>query len=472
MIKKHLLKTSIISTLILSFTPLATAEELKIVTPKSSFEQAFYDDAKLDLIANLYIRNRAVKNPTTGKYGMGPASIRNQTGLVGLSYKSGYYQDIIGFDFWGSANIKLGHTEGQSEILYYKYSCNNDGKYSPCEKSYLNLSTAALKLKLENETAKFKMNLGYTPINSGTIRSSWGLNPHSFRGFDAALTVDQLTFTYAWADRFKNDWSKSFKRMTTSWHQNGAAGLDNNGVAMSSGKYIDYIHSVGLVYKLDNFKIDSGYGEGKDYRRNWQLQLENTTQLATNTSLVSKFFYQGAKYIRDGVSPVVEPSYEYYATLGFNLQYKDTTWSVGYSQNRAPQTADYNFRLTPWANSDKRDWQATLSQLEDFNASGTHALRLGVSHNFKSMNLPELTIGLAGTYGWHVVSNTAKINSDRDYDGKMKALDLNVKYQVLAGPAKGLSFAVMPALLRSSDTNYKTSRNDIKFVVGYSINLF
>lgn len=472
MINKYIVKTGITSALILSFIPFVSAKELKETATKNSFEQAFYDDAKLDLIANLYIRNRAVKNPVTGKYGMGPASIRNQTGLIGLSYQSGYYEDIIGFDFWGSANIKLGHTEGQSEILYYKYSCNSDGKYSPCEKSYLNVSTAALKLKLGNEVVKFKMNLGYTPINSGTIRSSWGLNPHSFRGFDTALTFDRLTLTYAWADRFKNDWSKSFKRMTTSWHQNGAAGLDNNGTPMSSGKNIDYIHTVGAVYKFDNVKIDTGYGEGKDYRRNWQLQLDNTTQLTADTSLASKFFYQGAKYIKDGVSPVADPSYEYYATLGFNLQHKDTIWSLGYSQNRAPQTADYNFRLTPWANSDKRDWQATLSQLEDFNASGTHAVRIGVSHNFKQMNLPELTIGLAGTYGWHVVSNTAKINGDREYDGKMRAVDLNVKYQVLDGIGKGLSFTVMPALLRSSDTNYKTSRNDIKFVVGYSLNLF
>lgn len=471
MIRNNLVNSTIVFALGVSFIP-AIMAEIKTTTINNVFEQAFYKDAKLDFIANLYVRNRAVKNPNNGKYGMGPASIRNQTGLLGLNYRSGYLYDFLGFDFWGSANLKLGHTEGQSEILYYKYSCNSNGIYSPCEKSYFNVSTAALKLKFNHDAWKFKMNFGYTPINSGTIRSSWGLNPHSFRGFDSALTYDRVTLTYAWADRFKNDWSKSFKRMTTAWHQNGAAGLINGNSVMSTGKHINYIHTVGLVYQFDDFKIDSGYGEGKDYRRNWQLQLEKTSQLYPETSLQSKLFYQGAKYIRDGVSPVVDPSYEYYVAFGFNLKHKDTTWSIGYSQNRAPQTADYNFRLTPWANSDKRDWQATLSQLEDFNASGTHAVRLGVSHNFKQMNLPELTIGLAGTYGWHVVTNTSKINSEREYDGKMKALDLNVKYQVLSGPAKGLSVTLMPALLRSTDTNYKSSRNDVKFVVGYSLNLF
>ena len=137
-----------------------------------------------------------------------------------------------------------------------------------------------------------------------------------------------------------------------------------------------------------------------------------------------------------------------------------------------PNTGDYNFRLTPWANSDKRDYQPTLSQLEDFNVSGARAVRFGVSYNFADLNLPELTLGGAGTYGWHVVSDVSKTGSARKYDGSMVSFDLSARYQVADGMAKGLSFTLLPALFRATDSNYKTDRNDVKFIVGYSINIF
>lgn len=437
----------------------------------SEFYRAFYQDGSLDLNTNLYIRYRAVKSARTGHYGLGPAGIQNQTAMLALNYKSGYYRDVIGFDFWGGSNIKLGHTVGQSEILHYKYSCRGDGSFSPCEESMASVSVAALKLKYDDLPVKMKFSGGYTPINSGTIKNSWGLGPHSYRGFDSALSYNDFSLTYAWADRFKNDWSRDFKKMTTSWHQNNAAGLNDGGTIIKKGQVIDYIHTVGAAYQWQQAKIDLGYGEGHNYRRNWQTQLEHTLPFDQDTQLLTKVFYQGARYIH-GIAPVVSPGYEYYAGVGFNLKKRNTTWTLGYSQNYAPQTADYNFRLTPWANSDKRDYQATLSQLEDYNASGTKALRLGVNHNFADNNLPELSLGLAGTYGWHVVSDTSKINAARTYDGKMRSLDLLMRYSVEKGPVKGLSVTVMPALLRTSETNYKTSRNDLKFIVGYSLNVF
>ncbi len=473
-LKNTAFKKSILFLVLMGVIQSANADGKLIATNESNdsdFYRAIYTDASLDVNSNLYVRYRAVKSKNTGNYGLGAGGIKNQTALLALNYKSGYYKDVIGFDFWGGANIKLGNTVGQSEILYYNYSCNGDGQFSPCEESSASVSTAAVKLKYGNDIAKFKMSAGFTPINSGTIKSSWGLNPHSYRGFDSALSIDNFTLTYAWADRFKNDWSRDFKPMTTTWHQNNAAGLNDNGNIIKKGHVIDYIHTVGAVYDFGHAKIDAGYGEGKDYRRNWQLQLERSDNLSTDTSLQTKVFYQGARYI-DGIAPVQSPKTEYYVSAGLNLKHKNTTWSLGYSQNYAPQTADYNFRLTPWANSDKRDYQATLSQLEDYNASGTHAVRLGVTHNFADYNLPEFTMGLAGTYGWHVVSDTSKINSQRDYDGKMRSLDLLMRYNVESGAAKGLSVTLLPALLRTTETNYKTSRNDVKFIVGYSVNIF
>lgn len=305
------LRVSLCTPLFLLIAADAFAEEETDYEAPSQFEKAFYDEGKLNLNTSLYIRHRAVKDPATGKYGLGPAGIQNQTGNVAISYISGYYQDVIGFDFWGNANIKLGHTVGQSEILYYDYDCGEPGKFSPCEKSYMSVSVAALKLNLGDAGTNFKLAAGYTPINSGTVKSSWGLNPHAFRGFDSALTLDKLRLTYAWADRFKNDWSRDFKLMTTAWHQNNSAGLDDNGKTIKAGAIIDYIHTVGAVYNFGNTVLDVGYGEGKGYRRNWQAQVERHDTLTKDVSLQSKLFYQGARYIEE-LSKIKDPATEYY----------------------------------------------------------------------------------------------------------------------------------------------------------------
>lgn len=370
------------------------------------------------------------------------------------------------------ANIKLGNTRGQSEILYYDYDCNSSGVYSPCEKSYIAVSVAALKMKLGSDNFNYKIAAGYTPINSGTVRSSGGLNPHAFRGFESILTVNDLKLTYAWADEFKNDWSRNFETMTTSSNQNNATGLvDSNGNTIKKGKIIDYIHTAGVVYNFGSTKLDVGYGEGKGYRRNWQALIERNDALPADLFLKTKLFYQGARYIEE-LSGIKHPSAEYYAGLGFNLTHNNIVWSLGYSQNYSPDTSSYNFRLTPWANSDKRDYQTTLSQLEDYNVSGARALRAGISYNFASFNLPELTLGSAGTYGWHVVSDKNKRGSERQYHGKMYSLDLSARYFFDDGVAKGLSFTLLPALFRARDSNAKTDRNDVKLIVGYKTNIF
>ncbi|EBS7636789.1 OprD family porin [Salmonella enterica] len=442
------------------------------VNISSPLQKAFYDDATLNLNTALYIRQRAVKNPQSGKYSTGQGDgIKNQTANISVDYTSGYYKDVVGFDFWGETNLKLGQTSGQSEILYYDYSCGAPGKYETCEHSYVAFSVAAMKLKFGDESLGFKSSIGFTKIDSGTIKNSWGLNPHSYRGMDNALNIGRATFTYAWADRFKNDWSRDFKPMVNSWNQNNAAGLDDNGNTISKGKTIDYIHSLGFVYHFDKATVDLGYGEGKGYRRNWQVLLDRKDTFSPDLALKSKLYYQGARYIED-VSEISSPSTEYYVGLGLDLIHRNTTWSLGLSQNYAPDTKDYNFRLTPYANSDKREYQPTLALLEDFNVSGAHAIRAAVSYNFAGYNFPELTVGTGATYARHVVSDTSQTGDARRYGGQMRALDFNINYKVASGPAKGLQVTLLPAFLRSTDTTYKSDRNDIRLIVGYTFNLF
>lgn len=420
-------------------------------------KQAFYDESKLNLHTFLYIRDREERKPGEDF----KPQIENQTMQLAFDYQSGYFKDFIGFDLWGSTLLKVGDTVGQSEILLYDYDCNDDGVGGDfCEKTNTSLNIAALKMKLGDKDLGLAARAGYTRINMGTIRSSWGLNPHTYRGAEAKVSMGKFHVGYAWADQFKNDWSDDFKDMTNRWHQGDAS--------MSKAERIDFIHSIGAIYELDKGLIDVGYGQGKDYRDNWQALVKYSWDLSEETKLNTALFYQGGKYVEGKVSGIDDATVESYIALGADIKNGGFTFRAAYSQTDAPDTSAYNFRLTPWANSDNRNFMQTTSQIEDYNADGTKAVKLGVDYNFASWGIPELSVGLSGNYGWDVVTNTAITGDARTYDGTMYSIDYNVRYRFLDGNLKGLNVNFFPAYFRSEDTNYKYDRNDMKLMLSYS----
>ncbi len=138
--------------------------------------------------------------------------IENQTLQLALDYRSGYFKETIGFDLWASTNLKLGDTVGQSEILLYDYDCNDDGVTDdPCEKTNTSLNVAAVKAKFGNEDMGLAVRGGYTRINIGTIRSSWGLNPHAYRGAEAKASFGKFLIGYAWLISLKTIGQASLK---------------------------------------------------------------------------------------------------------------------------------------------------------------------------------------------------------------------------------------------------------------------
>lgn len=432
------------------------------------FQQAFINDSKLSLNSALYVRQRAVKDLKTGSYSAdgSQGGIENQTANISIDYKGGYYKDVIGLDFMAASNIKLGQSVGQSEILLYDYDCKGDGTLNPCEKSYAAIPIAALKAKYGNDNFLFNITGGYTTINSGTIKNSWGLNPHSYRGLDTSLALSKVKLTYAWADQFRNDWTDSFHDMTNTWHQNEAANLSG----VKPGAIINHIQSAGLVYDADGTVYDLAYGEGEGYRKNWHLLMTDNHKFDNGAVLTSTGYYQGGKYLEEK-SNVKDPSLEYYVAAGLSLAKDNVTYFTGYSQNKSESTKDYNFRLTPWANSDKRDFQQTLSSLEDYNVAGAKAVKVGIKYNMLDFGLPNLTLGTSANYAWHVVSDVSKVKEQRTYDGTMQSWDFLINYKFNVGAVKDVNMTVLPALFRSKDTNAKQDRNDIRIIFTHSLNL-
>jgi len=424
-------------------------------------QQAFYEESSSKLHTFLYVRDRQIKDDN-GEY---KPQIENQTLQLAWDYRSGYFKDTVGIDIWANANLKVGDTVGQSEILYFDHECEGNPSYDgkACEKSYAALSVAALKAKFGNDEAGLALRGGYTRINMGTIRSSWGLNPHAYRGIEAKAHYGNLILGYAIADQFKNDWRKEFLPMTTKWHQNQKAG------SSSENTVIDYIHTVGAIYKFGNGSIDLGYGEGKDYRTNWQVMGKYGFDL-DNARLDLTGFYHGSIAAETELTGKKDQEAQSYVGLGAKLKHGGFTWIAGASatDTKGQETA-YNFRLTPWANSDNRNFQQTTSQNEDYNVDGTKALKLAVNYNFADWGVPGLTAGIGGNYGTNVLSN------DKKYDATMKSFDWNVGYKFQDGGLKGLNVRVFKgfydhgnSINRPGKTN---DRSDLKLLISYSVAL-
>lgn len=430
-------------------------------------QEAFYEQSSTKLHTFLYIRDREEKNEN----GHFTPQIENQTLQLALDYKSGYFHDVLGVDIWVNSNLKLGTTTGMSEILYYDFECIQK-ELEQCEKSYSALSVAALKAKFGGELFKVAVRGGYTRLNMGTIRSGWGLNPHAYRGAEAKISMGNFHFGYAIADQFKNDWDKKFRNMTNTWHQNRFEpdSVSEDGTPYNSGLSIDYIHSLGASYDFENGVIDLGYGEGKEYRKNWQALAKYSFDLGGAT-LNTAAFYHGGKYIAGDVSGISNPENEYYVALGADLIVDAFEFRLGLSNTHAPNSSSYNFRLTPWGNSDNRNSMQATSQIEDYNVDGTKAIKLGVSYNFKNFGIPGLNAGISTNYGWNILSDIKAKGSARTYDGTMKSVDWNIRYEFQKGDLKGLNVRLFPARFRSKNTNYKADRNDMKLMFLYSYDL-
>ncbi len=407
----------------------------------------FWNDAWLGLRMTYY--GRARDNHNAG--GSEASEIHVNALGLGLDFRSGYAWGVVGFDAGLAAN--LGEGTGNSEVLKYDIRENEDS-------SSASFREAALKLRFGDDERNFQLRGGFTPIRVGTIGTSGGVNPHGYRGFEAKWRIGAFELGYGWADRFHNDWDDNFRRITNMWHQN-RDGYDD-------GARIDYIHSVGLRYAFgpdDAAFVDVGFGEGKDFRKNAQIAASYPIAFDDGGVLTLTGYYIWGKYetaLASYLSP--DPHDEYHFSA--SAKYARGPWSffLGYGQTRAEDGKEMQFRLTPWGNSDNRNYIQTWAQLDDFVWDGEKVVKVGVTYDLSEVFVPGLRAGMTFNYGWDIESY--------DERGTIAAheFDLILEYVPAAGALKGWSFGVYPAWLRYEDDTFygKHSRNDVKFIVGYS----
>ncbi|QEL57159.1 OprD family outer membrane porin [Chromobacterium paludis] len=416
-------------------------------------ESSVYDllsKSETTFSALYYGRDRQESQPNNSNGG----DIRVNALNLGLNFKSGYAWDHLGFDAAAHSSIRLTKGIGQSEVLYHDYNDKSDpnegggGK----DKSDAVLSQAALKYRQNVDGQGLSFRAGYTPISIGTMGTSGGLQSHAYRGFEGKYKIGDFEIGYGWADQFRNEWDDRFRGMTNSWEQGRTNG--------STAKKVDYVNSLGLRYAPENAFIDFGVGEGKDYRRTAQIAGSYTWKLAGGDTLTGvAYYFQG----KDDAQLGMKNSQTAWHTSG-SLTYTTGGLSLmgGLGKSRNPDGGEVNFRMTPYGNSDNRNFIQTWGQDDDFVWDGMKVIKLGVNYDFGKMGLPGFTAGASANYA------TGLKNPNGAADSKAHEFDLNAGYTVQSGPLKGASIGVYPAWFRSGDFYGKKDRNDVKVIASYS----
>ncbi|OHX12227.1 hypothetical protein BI347_00970 [Chromobacterium sphagni] len=447
---------------------LALAEEEPSVPPSSDgpplkgTNQAIPESDVYDLLtksettfsALYYGRDRQEKQPNNSNGG----DIRVNALNLGLNFRSGYAWDRLGFDAAAHSSIRLTKGIGFSEVLYHDYKdmSNSAEGGGGQDKSDAVLSQAAVKFRQSPDGQGFSARAGYTPISIGTLGTSGGLQSHSYRGFEGKYKLGDFEIGYGWADQFRNEWDNRFRDMTNSWEQGRSSGSN-------PGK-VDYVNSVGLRYAPENAFVDIGFGEGKDYRRTAQIAGSYTWKLQGGDSLTGvAYYFQGKDEAPLGL-PNSQTAWHGSASLAYTTGGLTLQGGVGKSHN--PDGGEVNFRMTPYGNSDNRNFIQTWGQDDDFVWDGMKVIKLGVSYDFAKAGVPGLTMGVSGNY-----SNGAfNPNTNRTYT--VKEIDASVGYSVQNGALKGFSIGVYPGWFRSGgflQAGYgKGDRNDVKVIASYS----
>ena len=466
---------------------IATAAVLSSGSVLAESGEGFVDGASMDLGFMYYGRQRNAEGDMyTNTDGDVVANDNRDIKVHALgmnaNLKSGWYDGWLAVDGSIFANVDLlgGNGYGQSEVLFY----NNHTTWD--ESSSSRIGKLRARMKFGDEQMGLNVKAGITDINSGTMGTSGGLNAHAYRGVEAKGHYDNFTVTYGIADRFMNDWDDSLKKITNNWDQYRVG--DDQVLPAGGAAELDYIHSIGGRYDIDNGWVDVAYGEGKGYRKNYHLAGSYGFDLSKETRLTLTSYYQSGKYEEklgsgnffNGESAQRESTWSSSAVVS------NGGWNFvgGYGQTDAPDSGEYQLRLAAWGNADHRNFIQTASTLDDFLWDGQKVVRAGANYTFTEQGLPGLTLGANAFYSWDGYNNRGTATENRD--AKMKALDFQIMYSFQSEPLKGLWIGVFPSFLRVSDTARvddtvdpnakreidKSSRNDLKLMATYNISVF
>ncbi|MDT3723068.1 OprD family porin [Pseudomonas oryzihabitans] len=404
--------------------------------------KGFVDDSKLDLLyRNFYFyRNFLNRAPGTQNY------VEEWAHALMLNYRSGYTTGTVGFglDLQGYFAQELDGGPGRTGSGLMPVG--SDGHVQSIQTRV----NPVVKMRISNTVLKYG---SQQPVNPVFNYSDSRLLPQSYTGFTLQ--------------------SNEFKDVT----------LDSGYFTAASSR-VDQDHDspIGLTFTNSNARIDarSARYAGVTYKPTKSLTLVG---YGSQLEDVWNQYYVGGTYaapINDKLA--FDTAFNLYRTLSEVTEkagtISNTTWSLAgglsYGSHRiklAYQQVDGDEAFDHQGAQGQYGvlWLANSVQYSDFNGPNEKSAQIRYDYDFAGAGIPGLSFMVRYVKGWDIDGSHANNFYANRYgdDVKQWERDIDLRYVVQSGKAKGLNFQVRSATARATDANALTDLNEVRIITQY-----
>lgn len=426
MFKKTTLATAVLAATVASTAFAADMTDDSMYTAAESTGNAFFDDASVTGGIYAFSRKRNRYNPTDDKF---DTNLDHTSVLGNIDFSSGYIGGIVGLDLgvYGSMDLQQAASPDH-EMNFFPWDDPYNPDWSQKEtKDRASFYKAALKFKFANAWAK----AGYIqPSGPGGLGVNWNFLPGTYRGTQFGADFGQLSIAYMWADEYKAPWFEETYGFRTKNPDAGLTGADD--------QEIDYIHSIGAVYKFDNgLTLDGAFSQSEDYLDIYHVKVKHALEVANGNLNLSYQFY-GAK---DGGDLEVYDGNAWQQALTALYAVGPYTFRAESTVTKAEGKQGYfTYRTTSPMGSSNGAYDLWWDSRSDWNHDGEKAVFLGGWRDLADQGMPGWKVGASYVYGWD--GKPAADYADQSVEFKESAFNLDISHTVQEGNWKGSSLSL------------------------------
>lgn len=411
----------------------------------------FIEDSSLNILVRNYYLNRDFRSGTNGR-GSSPNGYREEwaQGFI-ANFSSGYTPGLIGVGVDAHAYLGLKLDSGKGRTGSGLLPIDSNGR---AEDDYSEAG-AAVKARISKTELRYGSVSPNVPV---AFVNGTRLLPQTVNGF--MLTSKEIKDLTVDGGHFTSGSSGS------STNQRGElkAFYANREVKSASYGGLTWIgEPVNAAFYAINMK-DFWNQYYANIKRSWALN-----EASAITSEFNAYYTEGAgKKLAGNVDGLI-----YSLALGY--AYKGHKITLGWQENTANTPYDYlglddNLQTTSIFLNNVSSFYA------EFNGPNERSKQIRYEYNFVGMGMPGLTFLARYTNGWGV--DGTHVDRSSPYFGKWGASgkhwesDLELRYVVQSGQAKGLTTRLRHATHRGNSDQFERDLDETRLIVEYPIKVF
>lgn len=438
--------------------PALAISSMVVVLPSESFSSddgfihsPLVKDSTLSVLLRNYYINRDFRSGDNGR-GSSPNGYREEwaQGFI-ANFVSGYTPGVVGFGFdvQGYLGLKLDSGQGRTGtgLLPIDQGGRPEDNYSE--------ASAALKARISKTELRYGSLRPNAPV---AFVNGTRLLPQTVNGF--MLTSKEIKDLIADGGYFTSGSSGSSTNQDgelKAFYANREVKSVGYGGFSFTGKPVS-----GKLYAVNM----------RDFWNQYYGSLERTWPINSSSSITTELsgYYtkSSGKDLAGDVNGLI-----YSFALGY--AYKGHKLTLGWQQNTANTPFDYlgmddNLQTTSIALNNISGFYA------EFNGPNERSKQIRYDYNFSAINIPGLTFSARYTNGWGTDGTNVDRSSPyfRKYgmNGKHWETDLELRYVVQGGKAKGLTTRLRHATHRANGAQFERDIDETRVIIEHPLSFF